>query len=181
MDAHAAQCRHLLGRSHSILAGLNDSHRAVEPKPGTKTAGWLIGHLAVTGDFARRLCGRAPLCPPQWAAAFYPGTVPSTTASDYPPMESLRATFRSVYEDLCLTVCDVPADRLGAPNPYEPARGGFPTAGSFVAYLLTGHLGYHLGQLVAWRAAAGLEPIGRSTTEGPRDERGEGVASRPPR
>ena len=31
---------------------LDDSHLALEPRPGLKTAGWLIGHLATTGDFA---------------------------------------------------------------------------------------------------------------------------------
>jgi hypothetical protein len=31
--------------------------------------------------------------------------------------------------------------------------------GDFVGYLLTGHLAYHLGQLVAWRTAAGLRRI----------------------
>jgi hypothetical protein len=65
MNAIVAQCRYLLSLAESVLAGLDDSHRALEPRPGAKTAGWLIGHLAVSGDFARRLCGRPPLCPAQ--------------------------------------------------------------------------------------------------------------------
>lgn len=162
MNAHATQSRHLLARSESIVAGLDDSHRALEPMPGTKTAGWLVGHLAVTGDFARQLCGRHALCPVEWSAAFYPGTRPSTTADDYPPMSQLIAAFRSVYDDLCTAACDAGPEALAAENPYAPARAGFPTAGEFVAYLLTGHLAYHLGQLVAWRAAAGLDPVHRS-------------------
>jgi hypothetical protein len=36
-----------------------------------------------------------------------------------------------------------------------PARQALPTSGDFVAYLMTGHFGHHLGQLLAWRAAAG--------------------------
>jgi hypothetical protein len=32
----------------------------------------------------------------------------------------------------------------------------FPTFGHFATYIMTGHLGYHLGQLSAWRAAAGM-------------------------
>src|SRR5438034_6534034 len=53
MNASIAQCRYLLSLAEPILAGLDDSHCALEPQPGTKTAGWLVGHLAVSGDFAR--------------------------------------------------------------------------------------------------------------------------------
>lgn len=91
MDATIRQCRYLLKEAETILTGLDDSHRALEPKPGTKTSGWLIGHLAVTG---------------------------------------------------------------------ESARASFPTAGDFAGYLMAGHLAYHLGQVSAWRAAAGLRAKG---------------------
>jgi hypothetical protein len=63
-----------------------------------------------------------------------------------------------VYADLGTAALDVEAEALAAVNPFAPARAGFPTSGEFVAYLMTGHLAYHLGQLVAWRAAAGLSP-----------------------
>ena len=53
------------------------------------------------------------------------------------------------------------ADAPESANPFAPARTAFPTAGDFVAYLLTGHLAYHLGQLVAWRATAGLGRLQR--------------------
>jgi len=46
-------------------------------------------------------------------------------------------------------------------NPYEPARHPFYTAGEFVAYMMSGHLAYHVGQLSAWRAAAGIARSGR--------------------
>ncbi len=69
MNATLTQCRYLLSLAELILDGLDDSHRALDPQPGAKTAGWLIGHLAVSGDFARRLYGRPPLCPADWRAA----------------------------------------------------------------------------------------------------------------
>ena len=67
----------------------------------------------------------------------------------------LCGTFRSVYTDLCAAASVADPAALAAVNPFPPALPDFPTSGEFVAYLLTGHLGYHLGQLVAWRAAAG--------------------------
>ena len=157
MQSSVMQCRHLLKLSDSILAGLDDSHLSIEPQSGTKTAGWLIGHLAVTGDFARRLCGHTPpLCPKEWRAKFNPGTQPSSEQGDYPPFEELRSAFRTVYEDLCDAAMAVDQTKLSIENPYEPGRASFPTAADFVHWMLSGHLAYHLGQLGAWRTAAGL-------------------------
>jgi hypothetical protein len=156
MNATLAQTRHLLRSAERILDGLDDSHRAIEPHPGTKTAGWLIGHLAVTGDFARKLYGRPPMCPVEWRTAFNPGSQPSGDANTYPSMTTLMTRFREVYADLAAAASESDPVSNAAENPFAPARPSFPTAGEFLAYLMTGHLAYHLGQLVAWRAAAGL-------------------------
>jgi hypothetical protein len=161
MQATVEQCAYLLALAEPVLAQLDDSHRALEPMPGAKTAGWLVGHLAVSGDFARRWCGRPPLCPAAWRAAFAPGSQPSLEAEEYPPMSALMATFFLIYRDLCDAALGATPEVLAAPNPYAPARTAFPTLGNFVAYLMTAHLGYHLGQLTGWRAAAGLGRIHR--------------------
>ena len=154
MQAAAAQGAFLLNQYERWLTGLEDAHRGLEPLPGLKTAGWLVGHLVITGDFARKLCGRPPLVPREWRPLFSPGTRPGGDVGAYPPMQDLVAAFQAVYRDLIAGAPAASSEALGAPNPYEPARGAFPTAGSFVVYILTGHLGYHLGQLSIWRAAA---------------------------
>jgi hypothetical protein len=77
-------------------------------------------------------------------------------------MEMLRETFFGVYRDLCEITPQVSPAVLAVPNPFTPARPDFPTAGDFLAYLMTAHLAYHLGQLVGWRAAAGLGRESRS-------------------
>lgn len=162
MKPDIAQCAHLLAHADTILAGLDDTHLALEPQAGAKTAGWLIGHLAVTGDFGRRLCGRPPICPAEWRPLFNPGSSPSTQEEDYPRMTTLCEAFRSVYGDLCNRAMGFDDAVMAKENPYAPVRAAFPTSGDFVSYLATGHLGYHLGQLVAWRAAAGLGRLQRS-------------------
>jgi hypothetical protein len=154
MQAAAIQGGFLLSQYERWLTGLKDQHLGLEPTPGAKTAGWLLGHLVVTGDFARRLCGRPPLAPKEWRPLFAPGTSPSHDARSYPPMQELIDTFRAIYEDLVTNAPAASPEALAAPNPFEAARQAFPTAGSFAVYLLTGHLGYHLGQLSIWRAAA---------------------------
>src|SRR2546422_11503539 len=133
MNSILTQCRYLLSLAEPILDGLDDSHRALEPQPGAKTAGWLIGHLAVSGDFARRLCGRAPLCPADWRAAFNPGSQPSREPNDYPSMATLRDTFERVYSDLCAAASEADPPSLTSINPYAPARAAFPTSRDFVA------------------------------------------------
>src|SRR3989442_406242 len=138
MNATLAQCRYLLSLAEPILDGLDDCHRALEPQPGAKTAGWLIGHLAVSGDFARRLYGRPPLCPAHWRAAFNPGSQPSRDASDYPPMATLRDTFREVYADLCAAASEADPPSLTSINPFAPARIAFPTAAVFLSYPFPG-------------------------------------------
>ena len=156
MDDVITTSRYIVGLAQAAVADLDDSHLAQEPTPRIKTAGWLIGHLVMTGDFGRVLCGREPLLEPRWVRSFAPGTKPSLRREDYPSMAVLKELFDGVYADLS------PAARLASPttfaepNPYEPARGAFPSKGDFVVYIMTGHLGYHLGQLNAWRTAAGL-------------------------
>ena len=155
MHQAAAQGAFLLQQYERLLNGLEDRHRGLEPAPGLKTAGWLVGHLVITGDFARRLCGRVPpLAPKEWRALFSPGTQPAEDVSAYPSMADLLGTFRAVYWDVVAHAGTASEETLSQPNPFEAARAGFPTAGEFVAYLLTGHFGYHLGQLSQWRVAA---------------------------
>lgn len=151
----AGQCRFLLWTAEPMLEGLNDDHLNLEPIPGNKTAGWLLGHLCITGDFARRLCGRQGICPKEWRSTFQPGTTSASTPV-YPPIAELCKTFREIYSDLCDAVINADDAALSAPNPFEPARQHFATPREFVPYIMTGHLGYHLAQLGDWRRAAGL-------------------------
>jgi uncharacterized damage-inducible protein DinB len=146
----------MLSQAEPILRGLNDDHRSLEPMPGAKTAGWLIGHLAFTGDYARRMCGREPMCNASWTQRFAPGTQPSTDPNAYPPMAELLSMFTAVHSDLVAAAAEAPRHMLTAPNPYTAARERFPTIRDFLFHIMTAHLAYHLGQLHCWRAAAGV-------------------------
>lgn len=88
---------------------------------------------------------------------FSPGTTPSTNEPDYPPMKQMVERFHAVYSDLVTAYPAAASDTLGAENSYPPTRDSFPTTGDFVAYLMNGHLAYHLGQLSGWRAATGVK------------------------
>src|SRR5689334_6555274 len=114
MDACIQQCRYLILLADSLIEGIDDAQIAVEPRPGLKTPGWLIGHLTTTADFGRHLCGRKAICPREWRALFTPGTQPSTDASRYPSMAVLRERFSAVYSDLCVAVAEADPSLLAA-------------------------------------------------------------------
>ena len=150
-------CTYMLGYAAPALADLTDEHRALAPAPNSKTAGWILGHLCVSGDYVRRKCGRPPLTPREWGPKFAPGTQPSLVASEYPSMTELRSTLDAVYRDLAEIAPTWNDEMLDGENPLEFSRHRFPTARGFFSHVMTSHLGYHLGQLAGWRAAAGLE------------------------
>jgi hypothetical protein len=152
----AQQGRFIFSQGKRWMSGLTDEHRAFQPIAGVKTAGWLIGHLSVTGDFGRRICGLTPMCSKEWRSLFNPGTFPSLDPSVYPPMTELLDTCVAVYKDFFANAPDATDDILAMPNPYTLAITAFPTSGDFASYLMTGHLGHHMGQLGSWHAAAGL-------------------------
>lgn len=157
MKIFADQSRYLLWFAEPMLKGLDDSHLSLEPVAGNKSAGWILGHLAVSGDFARRVLGRTPICPKEWRAIFSPGTQSGDTApTAYPRMQDLVRMFREVYKDLPDAFVSANDATLDAPNPFEPAREGFKTVREFTGWILSGHLAYHVGQLGDWRRAAGL-------------------------
>jgi hypothetical protein len=94
---------------------------------------------------------------------FNPGTFPSLDRATYPSMAELREMVVNVYRDFFTSAPNATDDVLAMPNPFTPAAIAFPTSGDFAAYLMTGHLAHHLGQLGSWHAAAGLRVIGAST------------------
>ncbi len=157
MKSLVDQSRYLLWFAEPMLVGLTDSHLDLEPVTGNKSAGWILGHLAVSGDFGRRVLGRTPVCPKEWRAIFSPGTKSGDTApTAYPRMDDLVHMFREVYKDLPDAFMTADDSILDTPNPFELAREGFKTVREFTAWLITGHLAYHVGQLGDWRRASGL-------------------------
>ena len=122
MNSSIQQCRYLLLVADAVMNGIDDSHVAVEPHPGLKTPGWLIGHLAITADFGRRLCGRKPaVCPREWRALFSPGTQPSHDPSVYPP---IVASARGIQGRLHRSVRVGRGSGCVAPRGGEPVRAG---------------------------------------------------------
>src|ERR1051326_6366016 len=83
MRAAAGQCAFLLEQYAWCLAGLDDRHRALEPTAGAQTAGRVIGHVEVTGHFARSLGGLSAVPAKEGRPRFAPETQPSRDPAIY--------------------------------------------------------------------------------------------------
>jgi hypothetical protein len=156
MQSVATVCSYLIEYAEPSIADLTDEHLALSRAPGAKTAGWILGHLCVTGDYIRRKCGRPPMTPKEWGPRFAPGSQPAADRAEYPPMSELRSAVSKIYHDLAAAAPSMSEELLAAPNPLPYTRDAFASFGDFACYIMTGHLGYHLGQLVEWRSAVGL-------------------------
>ena len=101
--------------------------------------------------------------PAAWGENFGPGTTPLEYADGFePPTKAeLLAAIREGHArvEAALDDADLDALALDDPNPIEFLREPFPTKRDFLAHLLTTHDAIHLGQLSAWRRAAGLPAV----------------------
>jgi hypothetical protein len=155
MENVSRSCAQLTKLGGTLIGDLTDADLASPSTPNGKTAGWLLGHLCVTGDFVRRKSGGTPLTPKEWGPKFTMGTKPSVVAADYPPMVELRTAFENVYGDLIKIAPTISPEVLAGPSPFQQTADRFPTLGAFLTWIMTGHLGYHLGQLSEWKATRG--------------------------
>lgn len=142
-----------------LVADIADERMAQQPLPGVNHPAWVLGHLEFSADRARGLLGAEKELPAAWTPLFGPGSKPSSSRSDYPSKDELLRAVAQGFERLRQQAAAATPEQLGQPttNPYT--KGALPTVKDGVAFLLTGHLGVHLGQLSAWRRMTGLPPL----------------------
>lgn len=118
---------------------------------------WVLGHLALSCDGACKMLGHdEPKAPAQWGEVFKNGVTPTADRSKYPDKAALVKALEEGHAALAKVYEDAPESVLNQPLPMEEVRPMFPTVGDFVLFLMTGHEGMHLGQVMAWRSAQGM-------------------------
>ena len=142
-----------------LVADIADERLAEQPLPDVNHPAWILGHLAFSADRASSLLGAAKELPADWTALFGPGSKPSATRSDYPAREELLRAVEDGFERLRRQAAAATPEQLAQPSTSPSTKEALPTIQDGVAFLLTGHLGVHLGQLSAWRRMAGLPPL----------------------
>jgi hypothetical protein len=151
--------RFLMGYLRRLIEDLADERLAEQPHAGVNHPAWILGHLALTADSVQALLGAQKTAPADWASLFGSGSKPNTSRSAYPSKDELVHAVEHNFEQLRQRVVLATAEQLSQPNPHARTKAGLPTVKDVLAFLLTGHLGVHLGQLSAWRRLIGLPPM----------------------
>jgi DinB family protein len=142
-----------------LVGDIADERMAEQPLPGVNHPAWVLGHLAFSADRARGLLGAKKELPAAWTPLFGPGSKPSPSRRDYPSKDELLRAVEEGFERLRQQAAAAVPEQLAQPttNPYT--KHALPTVKDGVAFLLSGHLGVHLGQLSTWRRMIGLPPL----------------------
>ena len=143
--------------THGLVTDLSDEQMVAQPRSEVvfNHPAWVLGHLCLYNSIAAEMLGGDALCPDSWEPLFAIGSKPLPDAAAYPAKPVLLETFTHSSEVAGKALCGAAGDLLQQPAP-EPVRDYFPMVGDYALYILTAHVGFHLGQLSAWRRAMGL-------------------------
>jgi DinB family protein len=149
----------LMQYCRALLADVPDERMAEQPVAGVNHPAWVLGHLAWAADGNLQKIGGQSALPAGWTALFGVGSKPSPVRGDYPPKEELLRAVEQSYRQLREKAATASPEQLAQPTTNPRAKEMLPTLREQVAFLLTGHMGVHLGQLSSWRRMIGLPPL----------------------
>jgi hypothetical protein len=139
-----------------LVAEVADERITEQPLPGVNHPAWILGHLAYSADGGRALLGAEKKLPATWTTHYGPGSKCSGLRSDYPSKDDLVNAVCDGFERLREEAAAATGQQLSKPSANPRMKDALPTIKDGVAFLLTGHLGVHLGQLSTWRRMIGL-------------------------
>lgn len=151
--------RFLVGYCRMLMGELTDEQMTLQPLPGVNHPAWILGHLAFSADLIVFRLGGQKAFDEAWAKQFGPGSQMTANRADYPAKKLLLATVEKQFEIARTLAESAMAEQCAQPNPNVRLKEALPTVRDAVAFLLTGHLGVHLGQLSSWRRMIGLPPM----------------------
>jgi hypothetical protein len=159
LDTAVQVNRFLLGYSRMLLGDIADERMAEQPIAGVNHPAWILGHLAWAADGTLARLGGQKALPDEWTTLFGSSSKPSTLRNSYPAKEALQRAVDQSYEQFRQKAATATPEQLSQPTTNPRAKQVLPTAKEMIAFLLTGHVGIHLGQLSSWRRMIGLPPM----------------------
>ena len=147
-----------LNLARQLVGDIPDDQMCAQPHGLVNHPTWSLGHLVTTEHGFGKLIGIEPDAPEGWGELFKTGGVPSADPTGLPSKTELIAELERVHDRWKAALSDIDPAVLDAENPNENMRSNFPTVGAIIAFILTSHEMDHLGQIAAWRRAAGLGP-----------------------
>lgn len=146
----------LRNASH-VVDGLTPEQCVAQPGVLLNHPAWSIGHLALTSDVVMLEMGEDQVFPGEWMERFFPGAPISGNVEDYPPMSELMDQLTKQHARVSARLSEITAEELSAPPKMDLVRRRFSRVAEFVTYAMTGHEGFHLGQISCTRRALGIE------------------------
>ena len=145
-----------LNNAKRLVGSIPDALMCTQPAGLVNHPTWSLGHLIMSAHGVGEMIGIEPSPPEGWSELFKTGGTPSSDPAGQPSKTELIAELERVHEAWKAALPGVDASVLNAEHPNEKTRAYFPTVGAMVVYIMTSHEMDHLGQVVAWRRAAGL-------------------------
>ena len=149
----------LVGYCRTLVGDIADERMAEQPLAGVNHPAWILGHLAFTADATLGKLGAHKALPAEWATLFSAGSKPSAQRGLYPSKDDLLPAVEQGYQQLRQKAATANPEQLSRPTTNPVTKQTLPTLKDMVAFLLSGHMGVHLGQLSSWRRMIGLPPL----------------------
>lgn len=141
-----------------LVTDLTDAHMSLAPFEGANDARWVLGHLAVSLDYACSFFGLASAVPAAWGQLFGPGSSGHTTGG--PSRDELVGALENLHARLLSAYDAADAATLEKPHGVSFLKdSSLRSVHDFVALLMTTHEAFHIAQLSACRRAAGFKPL----------------------
>jgi hypothetical protein len=141
-----------------LVKDIPDEDFVRQPGSLTNHPAWIVGHLVFSCQALGSELALAPWLPPMWESKFGTGSIPTSDQSGYPSKAELLTALEDSKQRITAKLCTLGDCGMADALPDERHRAVFPTLGHAVVHILSGHFAVHVGQLSAWRRAAGYPP-----------------------
>jgi hypothetical protein len=149
----------LMQHCRILVEDIGEERMTEQAHAGVNHPAWIPGHLAWAADGALAMLGAPTVLPADWKTLFASGTKPSPARATYPSKDELLRAVEEGYLQARQKATTVVPEQLARPTTHPRAKETLPTCKEMVTFLLTGHMGVHLGQLSSWRRMIGLAPM----------------------
>jgi hypothetical protein len=130
------------------------------PAEGIHPIAWQLGHVVYSLAGAAGLLGFTVALPADFKEKYGMGSTPSADPAHHGDKADMIEKLEVAAAAVIDAAGQVGPDHLAQPNPMDELRDvGLPTLGDLVAFLMTGHLMMHAGQIASGRRVQGLPSV----------------------
>ena len=153
----ASPARMLIGFAEMLLSDVDPAKYADRFGTSINHPAFILGHTAYYAGYAMKMLGGQVEFRPDEEQLYSIDAECQDDASLYPPMDEALKHFRERYDAVATFVAACDDAALQRPNEDGPFKSTYQTVGEVAGFMIVGHTAFHLGQLSAWRRAAGME------------------------